>query len=111
MRFTLPELNNPTRETCVCYNSKVECLSLALGEFNIVERLRDPHRGNTESAIVLEWAPITSGAPHRLEGSEPNLAPQVCIIIALDWDRICQFRTREPKRGPSHDGTESSFER
>jgi hypothetical protein len=40
-------------------------LSLAFGEFNIVERLRDPHRWDTKSAIVLEWGPITSGAPTR----------------------------------------------
>ena len=89
---------------------KVECLSLAL----IAERLReDPDKWNTKSAIVLKWAPNTSGTP-RPEGSESSLPPHVCILIVLDWDESVSLlvsRTREPRRGPGYDCTESSFER
>ena len=87
-------------EMCVCHNSKVECPSLALGEFNIVERLRVPDRwDNQEAQSVFNGlqSAIASGVL-RLDGSEPNLAPYVCIIIVLDWDTVCQFRGSQ-KRG------------
>jgi hypothetical protein len=84
------------------YQLEVECLSLALGEFN-VEAGYDTQTGGILDRNRSSMDSNYFGCTVRpdLKGSEPNLALHVWVIAVLpvDGDSICQFAGLKNARG------------